>query len=114
MYYYVTNYATGVRSTEMNLFWFTEFFTNLFQIRLTRLCCAFYRWRIGDWTDCSKTCGGGYQMRSVVCVQQVETTIQEVRPHDHCPGQRPRTRLPCNKDKCPPHWATDGWSDVSY
>lgn len=74
-------------------------------------CC---RWHIGEWTECSETCGGGYKTRSVVCVHQVEASLQEVMSFDSCPGTRPITRMSCNKDTCPPHWATDGWSDVRF
>lgn len=29
-----------------------------------------YHWKLGDWTACTKTCAGGIQKRSPICVQK--------------------------------------------
>ncbi len=71
------------------------------------------RWKIGDWSECSKTCGGGHKARSVNCQRQVDQTEVEQLPNNECPSKRPKSRLPCNKEKCPTHWAMDDWSNVS-
>ncbi|XP_053308582.1 A disintegrin and metalloproteinase with thrombospondin motifs 8 [Spea bombifrons] len=64
-------------------------------------------WVFGDWSQCSKTCGSGWQRRTVEC-QNVEggasdQCSQELRPEDI----QPCSKLPC------PIWRVGSWSPCS-
>lgn len=69
-----------------------------------------YKWTLGDWTACSKTCGGGSQKRVPVCQQESKGVVDE----DLCwsaatneqPNEKQRT---CNEDPCPSHWWVGQW-----
>ena len=72
-----------------------------------------HRWSIGAWSDCSVTCSGGVRMRTVMCLRKVGHRKSEVVKHTQCDGKRPKSRMRCNTKRCPTHWATDAWSNVS-
>lgn len=55
------------------------------------------RWT--EWSECSVTCGGGYQERSKVCEKR-----------NKCQGSN-HERRPCNEHSCRSEW--DCWSDWS-
>ncbi|XP_044763903.1 A disintegrin and metalloproteinase with thrombospondin motifs 9 isoform X2 [Coccinella septempunctata] len=58
------------------------------------------RWLAGPWSQCSKTCGGGYSERRVVCRGD----------NDSCdPRKRPVSRTNCNTFRCP-QWRLGDWS----
>ncbi|GBP79725.1 Protein madd-4 [Eumeta japonica] len=58
------------------------------------------RWHTGDWTKCSKTCGGGIKDRKVECKQVMAQSHVVERPAALCNGPRPATTKTCNTRPC--------------
>ncbi|XP_075714489.1 A disintegrin and metalloproteinase with thrombospondin motifs 7 isoform X2 [Rhinoderma darwinii] len=74
------------------------------------------RWWVGEWQQCSITCGtGGVQKRTVLCIQRVGLDEQRaLLPSDcqHLP--RPESSIICNlREPCPPVWNHGNWSQCS-
>uniref|UniRef100_A0A8D3B2Y6 ADAMTS-like 3 n=1 Tax=Scophthalmus maximus TaxID=52904 RepID=A0A8D3B2Y6_SCOMX len=71
------------------------------------------RWEQGPWTQCSVSCGGGWQDRSVMCVEEdSHGQFSEVEKWKctHSPG--PVTRQICNTFSCP-QWVAMEWSQCT-
>lgn len=71
------------------------------------------RWVPGEWSTCSKSCGGGKQTRKVLCrKRQSKTADQIVSKHicRHLP--KPHRQYQCNMHECPPDWHAGRWSKV--
>ncbi|KAL4218809.1 A disintegrin and metalloproteinase [Mactra antiquata] len=71
------------------------------------------RWITLQWGQCSKTCGGGQQYRTVKCVEEnnnVEHDIPESRCHSLT---KPMESSTCNRNDCPGTWSTGAWSTCS-
>ncbi len=61
--------------------------------------------------QCSKTCGSGYKLREVVCLDKDEDEVHEA----YCMDQRkPADKEPCNLPHCEFIWITGEWSEVRY
>ncbi|KAM4677814.1 A disintegrin and metalloproteinase with thrombospondin motifs 7 isoform 2-T2 [Discoglossus pictus] len=74
------------------------------------------RWWVGEWQQCSTTCGkSGLQKRTVLCIQRVGLDEQRaLQPTDceHLP--RPESSIPCNRHVlCPAIWQSGNWSQCS-
>ncbi|XP_013389055.1 A disintegrin and metalloproteinase with thrombospondin motifs 18 isoform X1 [Lingula anatina] len=69
-----------------------------------------YSWRV-ETAPCSRTCAGGEQVVSAVCVRDGQTTVSE----DLCEqSSKPVVGLkPCNQQPCPARWETEPWGDCS-
>ena len=83
-----------------------------------KLYRSFYRWQTSAYSStCSHECGGGQNLRQVVCVRDNPSTRDVIRVSDsEClaiglskPGE---SRL-CNQFSCEPEWKTGVWSSVS-
>lgn len=65
------------------------------------------QWVLGDWSECSKSCGSGWQRRTVECLDvegQASSTCDEaLKPEDI----KPCSDLPC------PIWQLGSWSSCS-
>uniref|UniRef100_A0A8C2K1E5 ADAM metallopeptidase with thrombospondin type 1 motif, 9 n=1 Tax=Cyprinus carpio TaxID=7962 RepID=A0A8C2K1E5_CYPCA len=73
-------------------------------------CISHYSWAKGDWQECSKTCGTGYKVRAVVCLDKDEDEVIE----EYCMNQRkPADKEPCNLQPCEFIWITGEWSECS-
>lgn len=73
-----------------------------------RPCAA---WRTGNWSKCSRNCGGGFSTRDVQCVDTRD--LRPLRPF-HCqPGPtKPPTRQLCGTQPCL-SWYTSSWRECS-
>ncbi|KAM4015185.1 A disintegrin and metalloproteinase with thrombospondin motifs 8 [Anomaloglossus baeobatrachus] len=65
------------------------------------------QWVLGDWSQCSKTCGSGWKRRTVEC-QDVDGV-----PSDQCPEElKPEDIRVCGALPCP-MWRVGSWSHCS-
>ncbi|XP_028358259.1 A disintegrin and metalloproteinase with thrombospondin motifs 7 [Phyllostomus discolor] len=68
-------------------------------------------WHVGTWSKCSRSCGGGFSVRDVQCVDTQD--LRPLRPF-HCqagPAQPP-ARQPCGVQPCLT-WYTSSWRECS-
>ncbi|KAK6488239.1 A disintegrin and metalloproteinase with thrombospondin motifs 20-like [Huso huso] len=79
-----------------------------------------YLWITGDWSQCSKSCGSGYQQRMISCSEV--HSIQDHYSYDsqsvsraNCPKPHPPDIQKCNLRECPPaaSWKVGSWSKCS-
>ncbi|XP_028561283.2 A disintegrin and metalloproteinase with thrombospondin motifs 7 [Podarcis muralis] len=68
-------------------------------------------WRVGNWSKCSRTCGGGVKVRDTHCVDSRDQ--RPLRPF-HCQAvlYKPLTQMPCNSKLCL-GWYTSTWRECS-
>ncbi|XP_043533060.1 A disintegrin and metalloproteinase with thrombospondin motifs 7-like isoform X1 [Chiloscyllium plagiosum] len=73
-----------------------------------RPCSA---WRVGNWSKCSRNCGGGVKNREVQCIDIRER--RHLRPF-HCQSvlNKPPTSLACNSKPCM-DWYISAWGECS-
>ncbi|NXS33699.1 ATS7 metalloproteinase, partial [Pomatostomus ruficeps] len=73
-----------------------------------RPCSA---WRVGNWSKCSRSCGGGTKVRDVHCV---DTRDQRLLRPFHCQAvlPQPPAQLPCRSAPCL-DWYTSSWRECS-
>ncbi|XP_072168736.1 A disintegrin and metalloproteinase with thrombospondin motifs 18-like [Diadema setosum] len=74
------------------------------------------KWVPGRWSECSRTCGDGYQTRMVSCVSQSGSGEYHRESSSRCRGSvQPHTRQPCSLDECPlkVQWFISAWSECS-
>ena len=70
-------------------------------------------WSVGDWGVCSRSCGGGEQIRQVQCIQRTSRNKTAALADSECAQPSPARRQACNAHSCPPVWTTGPWSQVS-
>ncbi|VDP08363.1 unnamed protein product [Soboliphyme baturini] len=71
-----------------------------------------YKWKVGDWKQCSKSCDGGQQVRLVECVTDAGNRV----PNEKCKAAMPESMRSCSTQKCPVRrliWRTGKWSPCS-
>ncbi|NXL36579.1 ATS7 metalloproteinase, partial [Glaucidium brasilianum] len=68
-------------------------------------------WRVGNWSKCSRSCGGGVKFRDVHCV---DTRDQRLLRPFHCQAvlYKPLAQLPCQSMPCL-DWYTSSWRECS-
>ncbi|KZC08524.1 ADAMTS-like protein 4 [Dufourea novaeangliae] len=71
-----------------------------------------FLWKASGYTECSRSCGGGFQMIKYICVRE---HTQSVVPQKRChalekPGE---VQVRCNTIPCPPKWRAGPWSECS-
>ncbi|XP_071743859.1 protein madd-4 isoform X1 [Lepeophtheirus salmonis] len=73
------------------------------------------RWNVSEFSKCSKSCGGGIQIRSVSCIQEVRHGGNNIlKVNDSlCPQPPPITQQFCNVLDCPIKWTTSDWTKCS-
>ncbi|XP_067122478.1 LOW QUALITY PROTEIN: protein madd-4-like [Centruroides vittatus] len=71
-----------------------------------------YAWSESQYSPCSVTCGGGYQMSRPIC--RNKETGKEI-DEGYCNiSHRPRPKIrECNLHKCPNKWITEEWTECS-
>lgn len=69
-----------------------------------------YVWKLGEWTACSKTCGGGIQKRIPVCRQESKGIVHDNLCWSSAVNTQPNEiQRTCNEDRCPFHWLIGQW-----
>ncbi|NXL46011.1 ATS7 metalloproteinase, partial [Podilymbus podiceps] len=68
-------------------------------------------WRVGNWSKCSRSCGGGVKVRDVHCI---DTRDQRLLRPFHCQAvlYKPPAQLPCQSTACL-GWYTSSWRECS-
>lgn len=70
-----------------------------------------FRWRYGEWSTCSATCGVGTTRAEVECIEESGTPVDDkyckVTPR---PDDKQKT---CNENQCPPTWWSGPWQKCS-
>lgn len=71
-----------------------------------------YVWRRGGLTECSATCGKGFQHRVILCIDRHTDEEVPERRCDSAAKPVPEDE-PCNTHPCPPFWEASSWSECS-
>eukprot|EP00079_Xenopus_tropicalis_P032548 XP_017946319.1 PREDICTED: A disintegrin and metalloproteinase with thrombospondin motifs 12 [Xenopus tropicalis] len=73
------------------------------------------RWWVGQWQQCSTTCGPtGEKKRTVLCLKTSGSDEEALRSEDCHHLTKPKVYLSCNRDiLCPSDWTVSNWSECS-
>ncbi|XP_032877403.1 thrombospondin type-1 domain-containing protein 4 isoform X2 [Amblyraja radiata] len=77
----------------------------------TQPCPAY--WDLGEWSECSKTCGPGIQHRQVLCRQVYTNRTTSVQPERCRHLERPETTTTCQLKICSEWHIRTEWSECS-
>ncbi|XP_078187239.1 ADAMTS-like protein 2 isoform X5 [Callithrix jacchus] len=72
------------------------------------------RWETSSWSECSRTCGEGYQFRVVRCWKMLSPGFDSSVYSDLCEAAeavRPEERKTCRNPACGPQWEMSEWSE---
>uniref|UniRef100_A0A673I926 ADAMTS-like protein 2 n=1 Tax=Sinocyclocheilus rhinocerous TaxID=307959 RepID=A0A673I926_9TELE len=74
------------------------------------------RWETSRWSECSRTCGEGFQFRTVRCWKMMAPGFDSSVYDELCQAvelQKPITRKACKSKSCGPQWEISDWSECS-
>ncbi|XP_021117414.1 ADAMTS-like protein 2 isoform X2 [Heterocephalus glaber] len=74
------------------------------------------RWETSSWSECSRTCGEGYQARIVRCWKMLSPGFDSSVYSDLCEATeavRPEERKTCRNPACGPQWEMSEWSECT-
>ncbi|XP_066517793.1 ADAMTS-like protein 2 [Hoplias malabaricus] len=74
------------------------------------------RWETSRWSECSRTCGEGFQFRTVRCWKMMAPGFDSSVYDDLCHStdlQKPMARKACKSKSCGPQWEVSEWSECS-
>nr|XP_050844302.1 A disintegrin and metalloproteinase with thrombospondin motifs 9 isoform X2 [Vespula vulgaris] len=76
------------------------------------------KWKISNWTTCTKSCGGGIKRRRVECMMSRGKDGPEVPVNDEqCTKlaglEKPRSQRQCQRIPCDYSWQEGTWSECS-
>ncbi|XP_072488970.1 ADAMTS-like protein 2 isoform X2 [Notamacropus eugenii] len=74
------------------------------------------RWETSSWSECSRTCGEGYQFRIVRCWKMISPGFDSSVYSDLCESAditRPDERKTCKNPACGPQWEMSEWSECA-
>eukprot|EP00079_Xenopus_tropicalis_P024830 XP_012817872.1 PREDICTED: ADAMTS-like protein 2 isoform X3 [Xenopus tropicalis] len=72
------------------------------------------RWESSGWSECSRSCGQGIQVRSVRCWKMLAPGLDSSVYDEQCDGAqlpRPPQRKVCKNKPCGPQWELSEWSE---
>ncbi|XP_039973282.1 thrombospondin type-1 domain-containing protein 4 isoform X3 [Xiphias gladius] len=69
-------------------------------------------WKRGGLTECSASCGKGFQYRVILCINRHTDEEVPERKCDSAAKPVPEEE-PCNTHPCPPFWEASAWSECS-
>ncbi|XP_055080322.1 ADAMTS-like protein 2 isoform X1 [Periophthalmus magnuspinnatus] len=72
------------------------------------------RWEASSWSECSRTCGEGFQFRQVRCWKMLSPGLDSSVYSDLCMEaelERPPERRACKSPACGPQWEVAEWSE---
>ncbi|KAM3868351.1 ADAMTS-like protein 2 [Diretmus argenteus] len=72
------------------------------------------RWEASSWSECSRTCGEGFQFRLVRCWKMLSPGLDSSVYSDLCTLaelERPLERRPCKSPTCGPQWEVAEWAE---
>ncbi|XP_022109098.1 A disintegrin and metalloproteinase with thrombospondin motifs 9-like isoform X2 [Acanthaster planci] len=76
--------------------------------------CIRPKWTVGDWSDCSVTCGVGYRERRVSCIE-----LENEKEDKECEASgitKPISQTDCQQVQCPTsrlRWTVGDWTKCS-
>ncbi|XP_048886906.1 ADAMTS-like protein 3 isoform X2 [Brienomyrus brachyistius] len=70
-------------------------------------------WHVGEWQECSHTCGGGTRSRKVHCKQLLHDGGVRKLADTSCTGTKAAVRETCGRTDCPAQLAGAEWSPCS-
>lgn len=76
-----------------------------------------WRWETSRWSECSRTCGEGFQYRTVRCWKMLAPGFDSSVYDDLCEAAglaRPMERKACKNKACGPQWELSEWSEVGF
>ncbi|XP_058861336.1 ADAMTS-like protein 2 [Acipenser ruthenus] len=72
------------------------------------------RWEASSWSECSRTCGEGFQFRMVRCWKMLSPGLDSSVYSELCEQaelERPSDRRACKNPACGPQWEVAEWSE---
>ncbi|XP_058491260.1 ADAMTS-like protein 2 [Solea solea] len=72
------------------------------------------RWEASSWSECSRTCGEGFQFRQVRCWKMLSPGLDSSVYSDLCTIvdlERPMERRACKSPACGPQWEVAEWTE---
>ncbi|XP_028271093.1 ADAMTS-like protein 2 [Parambassis ranga] len=72
------------------------------------------RWEASSWSECSRTCGEGFQFRQVRCWKMLSPGLDSSVYSDLCTMadlERPMERRVCKSPACGPQWEVAEWTE---
>uniref|UniRef100_I3K8M3 ADAMTS like 2 n=1 Tax=Oreochromis niloticus TaxID=8128 RepID=I3K8M3_ORENI len=72
------------------------------------------RWEASSWSECSRTCGEGFQFRQVRCWKMLSPGLDSSVYSDLCTMadlERPVERRACKSPACGPQWEVAEWME---
>ncbi|XP_055885699.1 ADAMTS-like protein 4 isoform X2 [Biomphalaria glabrata] len=70
-------------------------------------------WFVGQWSKCSAECGSGKMVRQVVCIQNLQSSMNIVKNEECNLRHKPKTEEPCVNTNCNAKWYASPWSECS-
>ncbi|XP_048384275.2 ADAMTS-like protein 1 [Stegostoma tigrinum] len=70
-------------------------------------------WLSEDWQQCSQSCGGGVQVRQVLCKQRMADGSFVDLAEELCLAPKPEVHRACGNIDCPAEWLASQWLQCS-